>query len=42
MSRERILWTQWGEHARSILRQYNECHQPYPAFRKYVLYARAG
>lgn len=22
--KDRILWTQWGEHARSILRQYNE------------------
>ena len=25
MSREHILWTQWGEWARSILAQYNEC-----------------
>lgn len=24
MTRERVLWTQWGEHARSILRQYNQ------------------
>ena len=28
MPRERVLWTQWGEHARSILRQYHETAAP--------------
>lgn len=43
MPRERVLWTQWGEHARSILRQYNaDCPNEFFEFRgpHYVVYTQ--
>ena len=42
MPKDRILWTQWGEHAREILRQYNQL--AYHSYRfhgpHYVTYQR--
>ena len=42
MPRQRILWTQWGEWARSILRQYNAAGHSGYKFQgpHYVRYSR--